>query len=131
MRSLLLSSLAAAALFAGTAFSLAEPAETTGSLPRATTQPASQPDTLALAMSDEQRSKVRDSVMTTKAPRVTNARFPLDVGAKVKTRVRPLTVPPELVEVHPGLRGYSYFVVGDDIVIVEPGTLRIVAVLPV
>jgi hypothetical protein len=35
------------------------------------------------------------------------------------------------VEIHPDWRGYMFFVVGDDIVVVEPDSLRIVAVLDV
>ena len=34
-----------------------------------------------------------------------------------------------IVEVHPAWRGYMYFVVNDEIVIVEPSTLKIVAVI--
>jgi hypothetical protein len=38
---------------------------------------------------------------------------------------------PILVEIEPRWRGYMYFVYQDEIIIVEPGTLRIVAVLEV
>ena len=34
-------------------------------------------------------------------------------------------------EIHPAWRGYSYFIVDDEIIIVEPSTFRIVAVLTV
>jgi hypothetical protein len=34
------------------------------------------------------------------------------------------------VEIYPAWRGYHFFIVGDQIVIVEPGSLRIVAVIP-
>jgi hypothetical protein len=36
-----------------------------------------------------------------------------------------------LVEINPGWRGYEYFIINEQIVIIEPGTLRIVAVLDV
>jgi hypothetical protein len=45
--------------------------------------------------------------------------------------VKVVPVPPTLVEIHPAWRGYSYFIVDDEIIIVEPRTLRIVAVLDV
>ena len=38
-------------------------------------------------------------------------------------------MPTTIVEIHPAWRGYMYFVVDDEIIIVEPGTLRIVAVI--
>jgi len=42
-----------------------------------------------------------------------------------------VTVPDTIVRIHPAWRGYSYFIVDDEIIIVEPNTLRIVAVLTV
>ena len=42
--------------------------------------------------------------------------------------MRPL--PPTVIEIVPQYRGYDYFLVGDQIVIVDPDTLEIVAVLP-
>ena len=39
-------------------------------------------------------------------------------------------MPPEIVQVVPQYRGYEYTVVRDEIVILEPGTRRIVEVLP-
>jgi hypothetical protein len=42
-----------------------------------------------------------------------------------------VTLPPVLVEINPQWRGYRYFVYNDEIVIIEPDTLRIVAVLDV
>ena len=42
-----------------------------------------------------------------------------------------VAVPPTLVEIHPAWRGYMYFIVGDRIIIVEPDSHRIVAVLVV
>ena len=38
-------------------------------------------------------------------------------------------LPPRVVEIYLAWRGYHYFLVGDRIVIVEPGTLRIVAII--
>jgi hypothetical protein len=38
-------------------------------------------------------------------------------------------VPETIVRIHPAWRGFMYFLVGDQIVIVEPGSLRIVAVI--
>jgi hypothetical protein len=39
-------------------------------------------------------------------------------------------LPVTVVEYVPRWRGYMYFLVGDEIIVVEPGTHRIVAVLP-
>ena len=64
------------------------------------------------------------------APRVNNVNFSLSVGTVVPTTVRVVAVPPVLVEIHPRWRGFMYFVVGDQIIIVDRSH-RIVAVLAV
>ena len=83
------------------------------------------------SMTGEQKTKIRESMMGGNAPRVNNVNFSINVGTVVPSHVHVVAVPPLLVEYHPEWRGYRYFVVNDEIIIVEPGTLRIVAVLPV
>jgi hypothetical protein len=39
-------------------------------------------------------------------------------------------LPEDVIRFHPAWRGYVYFIVGDEIIVCEPDTLRIVAVLP-
>ena len=83
------------------------------------------------ALTADQKTKIRTTVDRDSAPedrraarsnsRSTSA--PWCRAASASSRV-----PPTLVEIHPAWRGYMYFVVGDELVIVEPGTLKIVAV---
>jgi hypothetical protein len=47
----------------------------------------------------------------------------------IPTDVRLYELPSTIVEVVPAYRTYRYFVVADDIIIVEPGTRRIVQVI--
>jgi len=54
----------------------------------------------------------------------------LTVGTAVPRNVHIQTLPADVVEVVPQYRGYSFFMVHDDIVIVEPSTYKIVTVLP-
>ena len=51
------------------------------------------------------------------------------VGTVIPTTVELHTVPASVVEIVPAYRGYRYFVVRDEIVIVEPGSRRIVTVI--
>ena len=81
------------------------------------------------SLTTEQRAKIRSTVLTSNAPRVSNVNFSINVGTVVPRTVRVVALPAPLIEIHPDWRGYMYFVHGDDIVIVEPGTLRIVAVI--
>jgi len=83
------------------------------------------------SLTSEQRARVRSSVLTANAPRVTNINFSLNIGTVVPRTVRIVAVPATLIEIHPAWRGYMYFVHGDQIIIVEPGTLRIVTIIEV
>jgi hypothetical protein len=47
----------------------------------------------------------------------------------VPRTVRFYRVPVELVQIYPHWRGYDYFLVGDQIIVVNPRTHQIVAVL--
>lgn len=52
------------------------------------------------------------------------------IGAPLTTRVRLAPLPREVWLVEPRYRGYSYFVVEDEIVIVEPRSQRVVSMVP-
>ena len=84
-----------------------------------------------VSLTTEQKTTIRSKVLTSSAPRVTNVNFDIKVGVVVPRTVRIVPLPVELVEIEPTWRGYMYFVRGDEIIVVEPGTLRIVAVLDV
>jgi len=80
----------------------------------------------------EQRTKIRETVLRgSNAPRVTNVNFNIRVGTVVPRTVRVVAVPEVIVEIHPQWRGFLYFVYEEEIVIIEPGSLRIVAVITV
>lgn len=82
-----------------------------------------------VSLSTEQKTKIRQTVLTSSAPRVTNVNFDIKVGTVVPRTVRVAPLPPTVIEIEPQWRGYMYFVYNDEIIIVEPGSLRIVAVL--
>ncbi len=63
------------------------------------------------------------------APRVDHVDFNLSVGTAVPRSVRFVAVPSTIVEIEPTWRGYDYFMVGDQIVIVDSRSLEIVAVI--
>ena len=55
--------------------------------------------------------------------------FPATVGATVPGWVQVYGVPAEIVAIHPEFSGDAFLVVGDDIVVLEPGSRRIVAMI--
>ena len=95
-----------------------------------TTGQATRPAGDSVTLSAEQKTKLRTTVVA-KAPKVTNVNFTISVGTVVPRTVHVVAVPPTLVEIHPAWRGFMYFVVHEQIIMVEPRTLKIVAVLDV
>jgi hypothetical protein len=81
-------------------------------------------------INDQQRTRVAQAISRLNVQPVTNVNFSLSVGTAVPRDVRLQTLPADVVEVVPQYRGYSFFVVRDEIVIVEPSTYKIVTVLP-
>jgi hypothetical protein len=63
------------------------------------------------------------------APRVDRVDFSLSVGAAVPRSVRFIPVPSTILEIEPSWRGYDYFMVADQIVIVDPRSMEIVAII--
>jgi hypothetical protein len=79
----------------------------------------------------EQRTKVRQDVLSgSNVPRADNVAFALRTGTTVPNDVRIVSVPETLIAIHPEWRDEQYFVVRDDVVIVDRDH-RIVAVIPV
>jgi hypothetical protein len=85
----------------------------------------------SVTLTSEQRTRVRQTVLTgSNVPRVSNVNFTVRVGTVIPTSVRVVPVHETLISIHPEWRGHSYFVVEDDIIIVDSG-YRIVATVPV
>jgi hypothetical protein len=82
----------------------------------------------AASLSTEQRTQIRTSIKGQQ--RATNVNFSISVGTQVpRAGVRFYPVSRHLVQINPSWRGYDYFLVGDQIIVVNPRTLEIVAVL--
>jgi hypothetical protein len=80
-------------------------------------------------LSTEQRTTIRTVIKRQNVQPVTNVNFSISVGAQVPRTVRFYPVPGELVQIYPDWRGYDYFLVGNQIIVVNPRTHEIVAVL--
>src|SRR6202035_3623077 len=81
------------------------------------------------ALSSEQHTKIRDSLRVEKSERLTNVPFSTKVGEAIPGTVHLYVLPVSIMEYAPQYRGYEYILVGDEILIVDPRTLRIVAVI--
>jgi len=82
-------------------------------------------------LSQEQRTKIKDVVVRDRnVARVDHADFNVRVGVAVPRTVHVAVLPPEVVTIVPEYRGFEYVVVGDQLLIIDPNTLEIVAILP-
>jgi hypothetical protein len=83
-------------------------------------------------LTSQQKTEIRNTVIKSgNAPRVTNVNFKVNVGVAVPADVRFAPLPATIVEIHPAWRGYSYFVYQEEIIVIDPRTRQIVAVLVV
>jgi hypothetical protein len=83
----------------------------------------------ATQLTTEQRTEVREKVLVN-APRESNVNFSVNVGTVVPRTVHVAVVPETLIRIHPEWRSHKFFVVQDEIIIVDEN-FRIIAVLPV
>ena len=81
------------------------------------------------ALSSEQHAKIRDTLRVEKSERLTSVPFSTKVGEAIPGTVHLYVLPVSIMEYAPQYRGYEYILVGDEILIVDPRTLRIVAVI--
>lgn len=80
-------------------------------------------------LTTEQRSKISTTVRRTNVKRESKVNFNISVGTVVPRTVTLHPLPATVIEVYPQWRGYRFVLVGDEIIIIEPGSQRIVAVI--
>ena len=86
----------------------------------------------SVQLSEDQRSRIKTILGRGSGPRLSrsDASFSISVGTRVPRSVHFVTLPSEIVQIVPQYRGFDYFLVEDEIVIVDPHTLEIVAIIP-
>jgi hypothetical protein len=84
----------------------------------------------AAKLSTEQRTKITSVIRSQHVQPVNNVNFSIRVGTRVpREGVHFYPLPEEVVSIYPEWRGYQYILVRDQIVVVDPNTYEIVAVL--
>lgn len=82
-------------------------------------------------LSTEQRTQITSVIREQRVSPVTNVNFSISVGTRVPRDVTFHALPPRVVTIYPEWRSYKYILVKEQIVIVDPNTYEIVAVLEV
>jgi hypothetical protein len=82
-------------------------------------------------LSQDQRTKITNVVVRDRnVARVDSVNFNIRVGVAVPRTVHVAVLPAEVVTLVPEYRGFEYVVVGDQLLIIDPDTMEIVAILP-
>jgi Protein of unknown function (DUF1236) len=80
-------------------------------------------------LSSEQRTKITTVIREQHVAPVTDVNFSISVGTRVPRDVSFHPLPTEIVNIYPDWRGYEFIVVRDQIIVVDPRTFEIVAIL--
>jgi Protein of unknown function (DUF1236) len=81
-------------------------------------------------LSGEQRTRITSIIHNQHVAPVNSVNFAVSVGTRVPRDIGFHPLPTEIVSIYPEWRGYEFFLVRDEIVVVDPRTLEIVDVLP-
>jgi Protein of unknown function (DUF1236) len=80
-------------------------------------------------LSGEQRTRISTVIRGQHVQPVTKVNFSISVGTRVPHEMSFHPLPPEVVTYYPEWRGYEFILVNDQIIVVDPRTFEIVAVI--
>jgi Protein of unknown function (DUF1236) len=80
-------------------------------------------------LTTEQRTRITTVIRDQHVAPVSNVNFAVSIGTRVPRDIGFHPLPAEIVTIYPEWRGYEFFLVRNEIVVVDPRTLEIVAVL--
>lgn len=101
-----------------------------GNATTSTTQGSSTNLNASVNINEQQRTRLSQTFARLDVRPLNSVNFQVSVGTVVPRDIRLQPLPADVVEIVPQFRGYSFVAVRDEIVIVEPSSLKIVAVLP-
>src|ERR1700682_3132336 len=80
-------------------------------------------------LSTEQRTKIPGVIRAQRVQPLNNVNFSISVGTRVPRDVRFHPLPREVVTIYPEWRGYEFVLVNNQILVIDPRTFEIVAIL--
>jgi hypothetical protein len=83
----------------------------------------------SVSLSTEQKTRIHDVVIKDRSARVDRVEFTVSVGTKVPRTVRAHRISEEIVRIVPQYRGFLYIIVREELVLIDPDTYEIVAVI--
>ncbi len=83
-----------------------------------------------MQLSQDQRTRISTIIGKSPSARITGKPdFDVTVGARIPRSVHVAVLPDDVVQIVPQYRGFDYVLVGDRILIIDPNTFEIVAVI--
>jgi hypothetical protein len=113
----------------GTAQGTQQGGSTSGSTQQSGTSSSTSTTGSIPTLQGEQRTQVVRSFSSVNVTPVTEVNFSVSTGTVIPQTVELREVPADVIQVVPAYRGYRFFVVRNQIVIVEPGSRKIVTVI--
>src|SRR5712671_2368504 len=83
----------------------------------------------AAKLSTEQRTRITSVIREQHVQPLANVNFSIAVGTRVPRDVRFYPLPREVVTIYPEWRGYEFVLVNNQIIVIDPRTFEIVAIL--
>jgi hypothetical protein len=83
-----------------------------------------------ITLSEQQNTRVSTAIRQANMRPLTNVSFSIAVGTAIPADVQLQALPPVLVEILPEYRDYSFVVVEQEVLIIDPNSRAIVAVVP-
>jgi hypothetical protein len=111
----------------------AEPSKQNAATPNGAASANNKAAAANVKLSTDQRTRVKNIVLAGHGgPRVAHVNFDVRIGTVVpRGSVEYVPVPETLVGIEPAWAGFYYFIYGEEVVIIDPDTLAIVAVIEV
>ena len=83
-----------------------------------------------LHLSDEQRRKIQDALVTAHSAQKTPDNFEATIGTKVPTKLKLDAMPAPLINEEPILKQYDFVKLENELLVVDPMDSNVVAVIP-
>jgi hypothetical protein len=84
-----------------------------------------------MQLSESQRTRIKNLIVKDRnVPRDNSSNFTVSVGSAVPHNVHVAVLPPDVIRVVPEYKGFDYIVVRDQLLIIDPDTMKIVAIMP-
>jgi hypothetical protein len=83
-----------------------------------------------LQLSEQQRQKIQDALVTAHSAQTTPDKFEAKVGTKVPTQLKLDAMPAPLINQEPVLKQYDFVKLKNDLLVVDPMNSTVVAVIP-